>query len=163
MSSIFVKVFILAAVVLWSASCRKVQQPVNKSAELKIIAKTIDSGIGWAKNKDLDLLFSVIHQDSSYLSVHPTDKVVRGFNDFKKSVPIWMSPHFKYVRHELKDLTISISQSGDAAWFYCILDDMNTWKGEPANWENIRWTGVLEKREGNWVIVQQHFSFAQKD
>jgi len=23
-----------------------------------------------------------------------------------------------------------------------------------------RWTGVVEKRDGRWVIVQQHFSFA---
>ena len=25
---------------------------------------------------------------------------------------------------------------------------------------SIGWTGVLEKRNGSWVIVQQHFSFA---
>jgi hypothetical protein len=36
------------------------------------------------------------------------------------------------------------------------------WDGQPANWENTRWTGVLEKRGGRWVIVQQHFSFAVK-
>ena len=41
-----------------------------------------------------------------------------------------------------------------------MLDDMNEWKGQPANWENTRWTGVTEKRDGKWVIVQQHFSFA---
>jgi hypothetical protein len=29
-----------------------------------------------------------------------------------------------------------------------------------ASWENTRWTGVVEKRDGRWVIVQQHFSFA---
>jgi hypothetical protein len=33
-------------------------------------------------------------------------------------------------------------------------------KRMPANWENTRWTGVLEKRDGRWVIIQQHFSFA---
>jgi hypothetical protein len=49
------------------------------------------------------------------------------------------------------------------AWFYCILDDINEWKGQPANWENTRWTGVLEKRDGRWVMAQQHFSFAAKD
>jgi len=46
------------------------------------------------------------------------------------------------------------------AWFFCILDDINEWKGQPATWENTRWTGVLEKRDGRWVTVQQHFSFA---
>jgi hypothetical protein len=48
------------------------------------------------------------------------------------------------------------------AWFFCILDDINEWKGQPANWENTRWSGVLEKRSGRWVMAQQHFSFAAK-
>jgi len=62
-------------------------------------------------------------------------------------VPFWRSPDFKYVRHELKDLKITFARCGEVAWFYCILDDINTYKGEPASWENARWTGVVEKRE----------------
>jgi hypothetical protein len=27
-------------------------------------------------------------------------------------------------------------------------------------WKDTRWTGVLEKRNGKWLIVQMHFSFA---
>ena len=78
----------------------------------------------------------------------------------KQNSEIYKDPDFQYVRHEINDLTINLSKSGDVAWFYCILNDINTWNGQPANWENARWTGVLEKREGRWVIVQQHFSFA---
>jgi ketosteroid isomerase-like protein len=77
-----------------------------------------------------------------------------------KNSEIFKNPDFIYKRHQLKDLKITLSNSGDVAWFFCILDDMNEWKGKPANWENTRWTGVLEKRNNNWVIVQQHFSFA---
>jgi hypothetical protein len=35
------------------------------------------------------------------------------------------------------------------------------WNGKPSCWKDTRWTGVLEKREGRWVIVQMHFSFAK--
>jgi ketosteroid isomerase-like protein len=55
---------------------------------------------------------------------------------------------------------LKIARCGEVAWFFCILDDINTYKGEPASWENARWTGVVEKRDGRWVVVQQHFSFA---
>ena len=48
--------------------------------------------------------------------------------------------------------------SGDVAWYHARLDDYNEWQGQPANWEDVRWTGVLEKRDGRWVIVQMHFS-----
>jgi hypothetical protein len=41
-----------------------------------------------------------------------------------------------------------------------MLDDVNEWEGKPLSWENTRWTGVAEKRNGQWKIVQQHFSFA---
>ncbi|MBN2147729.1 MAG: nuclear transport factor 2 family protein [Anaerolineales bacterium] len=40
------------------------------------------------------------------------------------------------------------------------LDDHAEWNGEPTGWDNARWTGVLEKRNSKWVIVQMHFSFA---
>lgn len=137
------------------------QSRPNQEAEREVVAETIGSVIGWAKNKDLDLLYSVICHDTDYVSVSPGKRVVKGFEDVKQSVPFWMSPDFKYVRHELKDLRITFSRGRDVAWFYCILDDINTFKGEPASWENARWTGVVAKRDGRWVVVQQHFSFAR--
>ena len=135
-------------------------QVKNQEAEKEKIAQVISSCIGWAKDKNLELLFSVIANDTNYISVSPGKRVVKCFEDVKKSVPFWMSPDFKYVRHELKDLKITFARCGEVARFYCILDDINTYKGEPASWENARWTGVLEKRQGKWIIVQQHFSFA---
>ena len=87
-------------------------------------------------------------------------KITRGFEEFKKGEKFWGNPDFKAIKYDIRDLKISLSKTGDAAWFYCVLDDINEWKGEPANWLNTRWTGVLEKRERKWVIVQMHFSFS---
>jgi len=131
----------------------------NRELEIKKISKVVDSCIGWFKIKDFELLFSIVANDSNYISVHPTNNVIKGYEQFKENSEIFKNPAFQYVRHELKDLTINLSQSGDVAWYYCILDDINTWEGQPANLENTRWTGVLEKRDGNWRIVQMHFSF----
>ncbi len=135
---------------------------LNSETEKALIEQTIQNSIGWAKDKDLKLLYSVIANDSCYLEVQPTNRVVKGIAEFKKAEDFWMHPDFKAVRFETQDMNINISQSGTVAWWYCILDDINMWKGEPANWENTRWTGVLEKRNGHWVIVQMHFSFANE-
>lgn len=126
------------------------------------ILKTIHASIGWAKNKDFRLLYSVIANDSAYLEVSPGRKITRGFEEFRQNEKFWASPDFKAVRYEIKDLVINLAKSGDVAWFYCVLDDLNEWKGEPAHWTNTRWTGVLEKRDGLWVIMQMHFSFAME-
>jgi len=40
----------------------------------------------------------------------------------------------------------------------CMLDYINEWQGRPASWIDTRWTGVLEKRDGRWRMVQMHFS-----
>lgn len=33
-------------------------------------------------------------------------------------------------------------------------------EAEAIAFDSPRWTGVLEKRDGKWLIVQMHFSFA---
>ena len=137
-------------------------QAGGASAELEKIGQAIHACIGWAKTKDFGLLYGVIANDADFLEVHPDGKVVRGFEEFKKAEAFWGSPDFKAVRYEIRDLKINLSRSGEVAWFSAILDDINEWKGRPANWEDTRWTGVLEKRDGRWVMVQQHFSFAGK-
>jgi ketosteroid isomerase-like protein len=150
--------FILLIVV----GCTSSDKSFDTDKEKLLVEKAINGSIGWAKDKNLAYLYNIIANDSSFLEVHPGNRIIKGFNEFKKGEEFWMSPDFKAVRYEIRDLRITISKSGDAAWWFCMLDDINEWKGEPANWENARWTGVLEKREGRWVIVQQHFSFASQ-
>jgi ketosteroid isomerase-like protein len=155
------KVILIIFICGLCCSCRKtVSENNSQYKEKEQIEKTIRAGIGWAGRKDIALLYSVIANDSAFLEVHPEGAIVKGFTEFKKAEKIWMSPDFQAVRYEIRDLSINISRSGDVAWWFCILDDINTWKGAPASWMNTRWTGVVEKRKGSWVIVQQHFSFA---
>lgn len=163
MKTSFLKLAFISQAALMILSCTD-QNTGNLSVETEkaVIEQAIRNSIGWAKNKDLQLLYSVIANDSSYLEVHPNNRVVKGITEFKKAEDFWMHPDFQAVRFDTRDMTINISQSGTVAWWYCILDDMNMWKGQPANWENTRWTGVLEKRDGKWVIVQMHFSFASE-
>jgi ketosteroid isomerase-like protein len=132
----------------------------GRDAEIDKITGAIHSCIGWAGTKDFGRLYGVIANDADFLEVHPDGNVVKGFEEFKKAEKFWGSPDFKAVRYDIRDLRIRLSRSGDVAWFFAILDDINEWKGRPANWEDTRWTGVLEKRDGRWVMAQQHFSFA---
>jgi hypothetical protein len=153
---------ILAIMVLISCQDTERGNRAYLDAELPVIEQTIRNAIGWAKNKDFDLLYSVISNDSNYLEIDPGPEIVNGFNQFKKNESFWRDPGFKAIRYDIRDLKISVSESGTVAWYSCILDDINEWKGEPASWINARWTGVLEKRKGKWVIVQMHFSFAKE-
>lgn len=55
-----------------------------------------------------------------------------------------------------------LCRSGDVAWYSAILEDLGEWDGKPIVSKDIRWTGVLEKRERKWVIVQMHASLPVK-
>ena len=160
-----VSITILAIALLIMTNCCTNQSKridIEKSKEIALIEKAIHGSIGWAKNKDFKLLYSIIANDSNYLEIDPNPKIIRGFDEFKKNEVFWGNPNFKAIKYEIRDLKISVSECGTVAWYYCVLDDINEWNGKPAEWRNTRWTGVLEKRDGRWVIVQMHFSFAQE-
>ncbi|MBN2356518.1 nuclear transport factor 2 family protein [candidate division KSB1 bacterium] len=153
-------ILLFFAFILFVFHCGEPGGMLNREAEIQEISRVIDSAIGWFKTKDFELSFNTFAQDSNLLEVHPDGEVVKGFEQFKKNAEIFKNPEFLYVRHEIWDQKITLSKSGDTAWFFCMLNDISTWKGQQVGWENTRWTGTLEKRDGRWVIVQQHFSFA---
>ena len=156
-----IKIIILLILLLLILFCSNELQKIDVEQEKAEIEKVIDNSIGWAMTKDLDLLYNSIAQDSSFFIYHPDSRsTVVGFEMFKKASDFWMSPDFKATHYKIWDLRIHLSRSGDVAWYSCMLEDCAEIKGEPGCWKDTRWTGVLEKRDGKWVIAQMHFSFA---
>jgi ketosteroid isomerase-like protein len=159
MKAFLIIVFFFLLISLGLVRCIISENKIDRVQETQQILTAINNVLGWAVKKEFNLFFNTISDDSNFISVTPYKKVKFGVEDVKKDTGFWASLHFKAIRHELRELKIRISKSGDTAWFFCYLDDINEWKGQPVNWENARWTGVLEKRNGRWRVVQQHFSF----
>lgn len=136
----------------------------NPHDELAAIEKVIRAHIGWAvNNKDQKILYSTIVETDELFFIQPDSKsTVRGIDDFRPVVDeFFMRDDFKAIRVEINDLRINMSPSLHTAWYACILNDYNEFQGRPANWENVRWTGVLEKVNGEWKIFQMHYSKAE--
>ncbi|MAT45611.1 MAG: hypothetical protein CL609_25045 [Anaerolineaceae bacterium] len=127
------------------------------------VEQCIRDSIGWALNKDIDRLFSIMAQDENFFIFHPDSRsTIVGFSAFQElGQRSWMNEAFKATDFAIRDLRVNYALLGNAAWFSCMLDDHAEWNGEPIGWDNCRWTGVLEKRDNRWVIVQMHFSFAK--
>lgn len=125
------------------------------------IRSVIESSITWAMAKDTALLRSVFTQDGDLFIYNPgAMRPDIGFEPLEALWDqFWSSEDFQATGFDLRDLRINLSRSGDVAWFSAVMDDIGEWQGEPASWLNTRWTGVLERRDGRWVIVQQHFSW----
>jgi ketosteroid isomerase-like protein len=129
--------------------------------EKERIAKVIDDSIGWFETKDFDLLFRVFADDPDLFMFQPgSTGTIHGIEAFRELSAIWRDPETRYISHDVSDLRIHMSKSGEVAWFSAILQDCGEYKGQVGCWKDARWTGVLEKRDERWVIVQAHFSFA---
>ncbi len=144
-----------------SSDLRPTQVPAQPpAAERTAIEKVIRANIGWALAKDRPLLESTMAQDGRLLIINPDSEVTVGWGQFVKNFDFWLDPRFKATGSDIRDLRIDVSTSGVTAWWSCVLDDLYEWDGKPGAWKDTRWTGVLEKRGGKWLIVQMHFSFA---
>lgn len=159
------KTLVFALVIGMLAACAAEKPAVDPAAETAAVEKAIRSSIEWATDKDTAELYGAVAQDSSFFIFHPDSaSTIVGFDAFKNLVEgFFMLPEFKATGSEIKDLRIHLSRGGDVAWWSALLNDFGEFRGRPTAWVNTRWTGVLEKREGRWVIAQMHFSFASDD
>jgi len=135
---------------------------MNTNADDRIkVEQIITDSIGWALTKDKARLFEIMAHDDNFFIFHPdSQSTIIGFEAFRALAErVWMSDAFKANDFAIHDLRITFSESGTVAWYSCLLDDHGEWNGKPSGWNNCRWTGVIEKRNGKWVTVQMHFSF----
>jgi len=125
------------------------------------VEQTIRDSIGWAKSKDRALAESLLAHDESLFIYNPGSQPPDvGWSRFVSNFDFWLDPRFRATHFDVRDLRVNFSRRRDVAWFSAVLDDCYTWDGQPGCWKDTRWTGVLERRDGRWVIVQMHFSFA---
>jgi hypothetical protein len=134
--------------------------PPGSTAEQAVIEKVIRDSIRWALTKDRPLMESTIAHDDRLFIVNPDSEITIGWDQLAKGFDFWLDPRYKATQTEIRDMRIDMSPSGVTAWWACVLDDLGEWDGKPIGWKDTRWTGVLEKRDGKWLIVQMHFSFA---
>jgi len=135
---------------------------IDDARQRLLIEETVYDSIAWALTKDRARLESIIAHDDDYFSFHPDGlDGVHGYADFESGFELWMDPRFEATRTDVRQFRCHRSSSGEVAWFSAILDDCYIWDGQPGCWKDTRWTGVLEKRDGRWQIVQMHFSFAR--
>ena len=126
------------------------------------VKQVINDAIGWALTKNKTRLFEIMAPDEDFFIFHPDSKsTIVGFDAFRELAErAWMNDAFKATDFAIRDLRLRFSESGTVAWYACYLDDHGEMNGKHVGWDNCRWTGVLEKQNGKWAIVQMHFSFA---
>ena len=133
------------------------QRP-NPEAEQANVKHTIDQLVRAFENKDTTLVPGIFAHDPDMVSFG-TDSAEHwvGWEALRQNVDQEIAA-YEDTKITIRDQAIKIHPSGKVAWFSEIADWDLKAGGKPVHLTGTRITGVLEQRDGNWVIVQFHGS-----
>ena len=145
--------FIFLTTLLIILSSNTFADPTYKNAEL-LIQKMWDSFI----DGDIDAFSQTMSKDEDMVTFG-TDASERwdSWQELKNSVALQFDA-FDVISVERKNKSLKISNSGNTAWFSETVDWEFLSNGNNESVKDIRYTGVMEFRNGQWKIVQFHCS-----
>lgn len=122
------------------------------------IKSTIEQFFEALDTQNLELMKKLIPDDESIVHIGTdSDEIWRGSEELNRSTEEQFR-RLEYYEANIHNLTINISQSEDVAWYFHLLDARIMSGGTETVWKDARFTGVLEKRNGRWFLVQTHVS-----
>lgn len=133
-------------------------QKVDIEAEKAKVKSVVNQLKQVWETKDMALFSRIMAHDADmvvYGSDAPEQWV--GWEPLKESVKK-MFPSLENTKIKVKEQVIKVHPSGNVAWFSQVWDWDLVVEGKAVHSDGQRFTGVLEKRNGNWVFVQFHNS-----
>lgn len=113
--------------------------------------------------QDFDLMTSLIAHDAEMIHIGTdTGEIWRGWDELREATEEQFET-LDYYTASIRDLTIHLSDSGDVAWYAHLLDARIKSDGPEIVWKGARFTGVFERRDGRWKMVQSHVSIPESD
>ena len=110
------------------------------------------------EKQDVDLVKQVWAPDSDIVVIGTnSDEILTGWDQIKAVIEKQFKS-FSDTYISVRDQVININDTGNTAWFSEILNYNYIYQKKALQFEGIRFTGVLTKRNGEWLIVQSHIS-----
>lgn len=128
-------------------------------AEEREAAKAVIDRYGhmW-EDEDMDTFEEIIAQDPDMIIIGTdTAEYIIGYENFKELRQAQYDS-FDNVEFSVNNQNIKLSRDATVAWFTEDFDLFTMAEGSPVHLEGLRVSGVLEKRDGDWKIVQLHTS-----
>ena len=110
------------------------------------------------ENQDLNMIEEIWCPSDSIVSIGTeSGEILQGFSSIKSAVEKQFQAFSKtYISYS--DQLINISKDGNTAWFSEIVNYNFIINSQAMQYEGLRYTGVLVKKDGKWKLVQTHIS-----
>jgi len=156
MKNLFI-IIALASIVALSG-CEEPKETINIQDELTAVENVLEKYVIANENQDFSLIEQIWAGDDNIilLGTDSHEKYI-GWKSIKMAIQSQFK-EFEDTYISITDQKININSCGDIAWFSEFLNYNFIYHGRAMSFEDIRFTGVLEKRDGTWLLVQGHVS-----
>lgn len=136
---------------------------VDMEAEKTNVRAVLDKVVQATKNENMEMFSQTTAHDKDLISIGTAgNEFFKGWEQLKEAM-LKQFDAFENTDILVKDRIIKIHASGKVAWFSEVLDFKFTVKEKPYQFEGVRFSGVLEKRDNKWLVVQTHMSVPVKE
>ena len=131
---------------------------VDLNAEKAAVKTLLDKMVEFLEKEDIKIAERILAKDTDMIHFG-TDAAERlvGYEALIKSMER-QNAAVEESKITIRDQEIRVHKSGTVAWYSEIMDFKGKSQGQPFEMEGMRQTGILEKRDDNWVFVQTHTS-----
>ena len=122
------------------------------------VASTIEQFFQAMDTQNLQLMKDILPKEDDMVHIG-TDRgeIWKGWNILMEATREQFE-NLEYYKADIHDLTINISESSDTAWYFHLLDAEIKSGDTITEWDDARFTGVLERQGNQWKIMQTHVS-----
>jgi ketosteroid isomerase-like protein len=156
--------FALAVGVGFFALAARPGKPDAESGKAKV-RRVLENYVKALEAEDLEQLSRLFAQDDDLATVNVgTPGIGLGPKSVKAAARSWFDA-VADIDVKVKNEVIKVSPAGNAAWVSFTLDGSHSYpnRKDRYHYKGMRVTWGLEKREGNYLIVQGHWSFVLED
>ncbi len=155
------KLTFIILVGIFTAGCSKVNQDkltFDPAKEKEKVALVLEKYVIANEDQNLNLIKEIWATNPDIVVIGTnSDETIIGWDAIKNALQRqFESIEDTYI--SVRDQRIGINETGNTAWFSEFVNYNYIYKGKPVKYEGLRFTGVLEKINGDWFIVQSHMS-----
>ncbi len=146
---------------IFTAGCGKVNQDkvtFDPVKEKEKVALVLEKYVIANENQNLNLIKEVWATNPDIVVIGTnSDETIIGWEAIENALQRqFESIEDTYI--SVRDQRIEINETGNTAWFSEFVNYNYIYQGKPVKYEGLRFTGVLEKINDDWLIVQSHMS-----
>jgi len=146
-----------------AVSCNEVKLKVDCDDDKEAIENLLENYILANENQDFDLIENIwADNDDIILYGTASDERLMGWVNIKEAI----NEQFSLITETYissSNQFIKLNCTGNTAWFAETLNYNYMYKDVAHSYEGMRFTGVVERIDGNWVLVQAHLSLPALD